>query len=138
MKSYFDYYQSYDHTQKSLEKVNTEISEKDYPTDVSGFLDADINDIRDTTSQYYLCPIIRRINFEIYVTTRSNISSISRREPFYSNRDYNLEVIYKSNPTSEGSEDVSYGRRSKFICTLDYVCILLIMQFSPPFQNYYF
>ena len=51
-------------------------------------------------------------------------------EPYSSNSDHNFEVIDKSNPTLERLEDGSYGRRSKFICNIDYFCILLLMKFS--------
>ena len=136
MKSYFYDHQSYDRAQTFLNKVNKAIAEEDSPTYVSGFIDADINDKMKTTSQYYLCLIIRRIDFEICFPNSGNILFTSRIEPSSSNSDHNLKVIYTSNKTLERSE--YYRRRSKFIFTLDYVCILLLILFSPTFQIYYF
>ena len=138
MKYYFDDNQSYDRAQKLLEKVNKGIPEEYSTTYVSVFLDLDINERRDTTPQYDLCSIRSRIHFKIRVPTSGNISSTRRREQFSSNINHNYEVIDTSNTTSEISEDESYGRRSNLICTIYYVCILLLMQLSLPFQIYYF
>ena len=84
-----------------LEKANKAITEEYSPTYISGFIDTDINERKDTTSQDDLCPISRRINFEIRVPTRGNISSTRRREPSSYNREYNVEVTDTLNPTSE-------------------------------------
>ena len=107
--------------------MNKSIAEEYLNTDVSGFLDADIIQVRDNTYQDYLFAVSRIINFEIRLPASGNISSTKRREPSSSNSDHNFEVIDTSNPNLERLEDGSYGRRSRFICTLNYVCILFLM-----------